>query len=130
MRYWAVLACQMRGVLGVNENHDDLMVAMKDASPPVRIAAARALVDFGTEADAQAAFTVLLDAADWSKNDVFTAMSALDALAATADKLAQSKDAAAMIARIKALPDKGPAPDARLKEYIPRMLEELRAHFP
>jgi len=24
----------------------------------------------------------------------------------------------------------GPAPDARYKEYIPRMLDELRARFP
>ncbi len=73
---------------------------------------------------------MLLDAADWSKNDVFTAMSALDALAATAGKIAQSKDAAALAARIKALPAKGPAPDARYKEYIPRLLEELRERLP
>jgi len=38
-----------------------------DPSAPVRMRAARALAEFGTEADAQAAFTVLLDAADWSE---------------------------------------------------------------
>jgi len=129
-RYWAVLALQMRGKPAVEANHDTLVAALKDTSAPVRIAAARALAEFGTEADAQPAFTVLLDAADWSKNDVFTAMAALNALTATAPKIAQSKDAAALVARIKALPDKGPAPDARYKEYIPRLLEELRERFP
>lgn len=131
IRYWAVLGIQMKGKPAVDASHDALAAVMKkDNSRAVRIAAARALAEFGTEADAPAAFTVLLDAADWSKNDVFTAMAALDALTATAPKIAQSKDAAALAARIKALPDKGPAPDARYKEYIPRLLEELRAHFP
>jgi uncharacterized sulfatase len=124
LRYWVVLAFHMRGRQGVEDNHDALSLAMKDPSTPVRIAAARALVEFGTEADAQAAFTVLLDAADWSKNDVFTAMSALDALNAVGQK------AAPYAARIKSLPAKGPAPDPRYKEYIPRILAELRERFP
>jgi hypothetical protein len=87
-------------------------------------------VEFGTAADSEAAFTVLRDAADWSRNDVFTAMTALDALAAVRQKIAQSKNADALIARIKSLPDKGPAPDDRLKEYIPRLLEEMRERAP
>ena len=124
MRYWAVLGIHMQGKEFVTKSRDALALALKDPSAPVRIAAARALVEFGTEADAQAAFTVLLDAADWSKNDVFTAMSALDALNAVGQK------AAPYAARIKALPDKGPAPDPRYKEYIPRILEELRERFP
>jgi hypothetical protein len=107
-----------------------LVAALKDTSAPVRIAAARALVDFGPEADAQAAFTVLLDAADWSKNDVFTAMSALDALNAVGQKAAQLMKPEALAARIKALPDKGPAPDSRCEGYIPRILEELRERIP
>jgi len=124
VRYWGVLGHQMRGKPAVDESHDALVTALKDTSAPVRIAAARALAEFGAEADAQAAFSVLLDAADWSKIDVFTAMSALDALNAVGQK------AAPYAARIKALPDKGPAPDPRYKEYIPRMLEELRDRFP
>ena len=130
IRYWAVLGIQIAAKESAGKNREALTAALKDTSPSVRIAAARALAEFGTEADAQAAFTLLLDAADWSKNDVFTAMSALDALAATTDKLAKSKAAAAMIARIKTFPDKGPAPDPRYKEYIPRLLEELRERFP
>ena len=128
--YWAVLGHQMLGKRAVDARRDALVATLKDPSAPVRIAAARALVDFGTEADAQAAFTVLLDAADWSKNDVFTAMSALDALAAVGQKAAQIMKPEALAARIKTLPAKGPAPDPRYKEYIPRILEELRERFP
>ena len=114
----------MHGKTAVEKSYEALVAAMKDTSAPVRIAAARALGEFGSEADTQAALALLLAHADWSKNDVFTAMAALDALTALGQK------AAPIAAQIKALPDKGPAPDARLKEYIPRMLEELRARFP
>ena len=130
VRYWTILGRQMRGKQAITEIRDPLLAALKDTSAPVRIAAARALVEAGAESDAEAAFAVLLDAADWSKNDVFTAMNALDALASAGQKIARSKNAAAMGSRIKALPDKGPAPDDRLKEYIPRLLEELRERFP
>ena len=123
-RYWAVLALQMRGKWAALANHDALVTALKDPSAPVRIAAARALAVFGGEADAKAALELLLAHADWSKNDVFTAMSALDALNAVGQK------AAPYAAQIKALPTKGPAPDPRYKEYIPRILEELRERFP
>ncbi len=130
VRYWTVLGIHMRGKQVVDACHDALAAALKDTSAPVRIAAARALVDFGTEADAQAALQVLLAHADWSKNDVFTAMAALDALTALGDKAGKIKKPEALSARIKALPAKGPAPDARYKEYIPRLLEELRERFP
>jgi uncharacterized sulfatase len=130
VRYWTVLGCQVRGKQAVGEIHDALVAALKDTSAPVRIAAARALAEFGTEAGAGAAIAVLLDAADWSKNDFFTAMAALDALNAVREKIAQRKDAAALEARIKALPEKGAARDARYKEYIPRLIEELRERFP
>ncbi len=123
-RYWSVLGLQIRGKPAVDASHDALVSAMKDTSAPVRIAAARALGEFGSEGDTQAALQLLLAHADWSKNDVFTAMAALDAVNALGEK------AKPIAAQIKALPDKGPAPDARLKEYIPRMLEELRARFP
>ena len=122
MRYWAVMSYQNLGK--EYPDREPLVRALKDTSAPVRIAAARALGEFGSEADTQAALALLLAHADWSKHDVFTAMAALDALTALGQK------AAPIAAQIKALPTKGPAPDARYKEYIPRMLEELRARFP
>ncbi len=130
VRYWTIFGRQMRGKQAITEVRDPLLASLRDTSAPVRIAAARALLESGAGADAEAAFAVLLDAADWSKNDIFTAMAALDALASVKQKIAQSKNAAAMEARILALPNKGPAPDSRLKEYIPRLLEELRERSP
>ena len=129
-RYWTILGIQMRGKEVVEKTRDGLAAALKDPSAPVRIAAARALGEFGSEADTQAALALLLAHADWSKNDVFTAMAALDAITALGDKAALIMKPEALAAQIKALPAKGPAPDARYKEYIPRMLEELRARFP
>ena len=130
VRYWAALGILMRGKPALDASHDAVLAALKDPSSPVRIAAARALAEFGGEADAKAALELLFAHADWSKNDVFTAMAALDALTALGDKAAQIEKRDVLSARIKALPAKGPAPDARLKEYIPRLLEELRARFP
>src|SRR6185436_19245786 len=122
--YWFSVGSLIHGKPAVDKNHDSLLLLTKSSTASVRIAAARALAEFGTEADAQAAFTVLLNAADWSKNDVFTAMSAVDALNAVGQK------AAPYAALIKALPKDGPAPDARYKPYIPRILEELGERFP
>ena len=130
VRYWTVLGRQMRGKRAVNETEDALASALKDSSASVRIAAARALVEFGDGAAQRAALTTLLDAADWSKNDVFTATSALDALTAVSQQAARIMKPDMLAERIKALPSTGPAPSPRFKEYIPRLLEELRARFP
>ncbi len=130
-RYWCVLGLQMRGKSAVEKSHEALVAVMKnDNSASVRIAAARALAEFGGEADAKAALDLLLAHGDWSKNDVFTAMAALDAIAGLGDKAGKIEKPETLAAKIKALPKDGPAPDKRYKEYIPRLLEELRARFP
>jgi uncharacterized sulfatase len=120
VRYWAVLGMLMRGASTVQGVHDELAKCLDDASPDVRIAAAEALGRFGTDADLSLVLPILIHHADWSKNDVFITMAALNALTALGDKAVSVKD------QIKALPAKGEAPDGRLKEYVPRLLEELR----
>lgn len=124
VRYWAVLGLEMRGVAAVQAGHDALVKALEDESPDVRITAAEALGHFGSEADLARVLPLLGQLADWKTNDVFTAMAALNAIATLGDK------AMPLAAVIKALPDQGSAPDARLKEYVPRLLEELRERFP
>ena len=84
-------------------------------------AAAEALGRFGSEADLGRVLPLLATHADWAKSDVFTVMAALNALSALGEK------AAPLAATIKALPDQGPVSDGRYKEYVPRLLEELRA---
>jgi uncharacterized sulfatase len=124
VRYWAVLGLLMRGIDGVNAAHDELTKALDDASPDVRIAAAEALGRYGSAADLTRVLPLLAQDGDWSKNDVFTVMAALNAISALGDK------AAPLAATIKTLPAQGPAPDGRFKEYVPRLLEELRARWP
>ena len=121
VRYWAVLGLLMRGADAVKAGREQLTKALDDSSPDVRIAAAEALGRYGAEADLALVLPILTHDADWSKGDVFTAMAALNALTALGDK------AAPVAAAIKALPAKGEASDPRFKEYVPRLLEELRA---
>ncbi len=121
VRAWAALGLQMRGATAVKTAHDALVKTLDDASPDVRITAAESLARFGDEADLDRARALLIQHADWSKNDVFTVMAALNALTAIGDK------ATPLAAAIKALPSSGPASDKRFKEYAPRLLEELRA---
>ena len=120
IRCWAALGLLMRGAEAVPSAHDALLKALDDPTPDVRLTAAEALGRHGSDADLARVLPLLAQSADWSKNDVFTAMAALNAIAALGEKAAPSA------ATLKALPDKGPAPDARFKEYVPRLLEELR----
>lgn len=121
VRYWAVLGLLMRGAEGVNAAHGELVKALEDAPPDVRIAAAEALGRYGSEADVQRVLPLLGRLADWSKNDVFTTMAALNALDALGPKAASLRD------RVSRLPAKGPVPDARYSSYVPRLLEDLTA---
>jgi arylsulfatase A-like enzyme len=124
VRYWAVLGLEMRGVEAVKAGHDALVKALEDKSPDVRITAAEALGRFGSEADLARVLPLLGQLADWKTNDVFTTMAALNSIAALGDK------ATPLAATIKVLPSNGRAPDGRYKEYVPRLLEELRERFP
>ncbi len=121
VRYWSALGLLMRGADAVKSAHAELTKALDDASPDVRIVAAEALGRFGSDADVARVLPLLAQQADWSKNDVFTVMAALNAIGALGEK------AAPLAATVKALPSKGPAPDGRFNEYAPRLLEELRA---
>ncbi len=119
VRYWATLGLLMRGALAVNSAHDELTKLLNDPSSDVRIAVAEALGRYGNAADVQRVLPLLGEWANWKNNDVFTVMAALNAIGALDEK------AAPLAATIKALPDNGPAPHARFKEYPPRLLEEL-----
>jgi uncharacterized sulfatase len=122
VRYWGAIGLYMRGASVVSGAHTALAAALKDPSPYVRIVAAEALGQFGPPADLTTALPLLISLADWSKNDVFTALAALHAI----ESLGQKKYAAAR-ETILALPASGPSPDSRYAAYIPRILGDLRA---
>jgi uncharacterized sulfatase len=123
VRYWAALGMLMRGESGVRAAHDELVAALNDASPYVRIAAAEALGRYGTDPDLKAALKVLVELGPIGKNSVFVSMAALNALDAVGDKASSAADA------IKAMPANGKVPDPRYSSYVPRLLEDLQARF-
>ena len=124
VRYWGALGVLMRGQPAVEAAREELRAALKDSSTDVRIIAAQALGQFGTEADLKEVLPRLVASADWSKNSVFVSLAALASLDALGSK------AASVAPALRALPEKGDAPAARYEEYIPRLLEVLKARFP
>ena len=123
VRYWAALGLLMRGKAGVDAAHADLRQALDDPSPYVRIVAAEALGQHGDDRDLQRALPLLAEHAGASQGDVFVSIAALAALDALGDK------AAPVSAQIKSLPETRDVPHARYGNYLPRLLEDLRARF-
>lgn len=117
VRYWAALGLLMRGREGVAAGRDSLLSELADPSPYVRIVAAEALARFGDPTDLGLALSVLEKSADWSQNNVFTAISALNALDETGDKAVDAW------LRLRQSPAKGQSPHARYSEYVQRLLK-------
>ncbi len=121
VRYWGVLGILMWGHQAVESAHGQLLEALDDSSPDVQAAAAETLGRYGTSADLTRALSVLIGLADWSRHDMFTVMTALNALSSLREK------AEPIAAQLATLPTTGPMPDRRCKEYVPRLLETLQA---
>ena len=119
VRYWGTLGLRMRKEAGVAASHEELQKALHDSSSYVQTAAAWALAKYGNEADLQQSLPLLVNLADWSKYNVFTAMAALNAIGDLGKKAEPIKE------QLKALPAKGPSPDGRFGEYVPRLLRDL-----
>lgn len=120
VRYWAALGILMRGEPAVLSSRDELRAALQDKSPDVQITAAEALAKFGPREDVPPALTLLADRANWETHGVFSAMAALNSIDALGAK------AASLAAPFSALPTNGPAPHARYREYVPRLVEHLQ----
>jgi uncharacterized sulfatase len=79
VRYWAAVGLLAHDNAGVEAAHNELVAAVTDGSPMVRIAAAEALGRFGSEDDTDAALDVLLHYATPESN-YFLAVAAWNAL--------------------------------------------------
>ena len=123
VRYWAALGILMRGQPAVDLAHAELRTALQDSCTDVRITAAQALGQFGTEADLKEVLPFLADQGDWKKHNVFSALAALNSLDALDAK------AASLAATIRSLATNGPSPNARYNSYVPRLVEDLQARF-
>ncbi len=120
VRYWGAMGALTRGQAAVEAMRDQLVKALGDTSPSVRIAAAEALAVYGTGEDLAKSLEVLIQLADSVKNGSYCAIEALNAIDALGRKAAPLKD------RLKALPAVDPNSPARVnKEYTTRLLERL-----
>jgi uncharacterized sulfatase len=123
VRYWGALGILMRGEAAATAAHDDLRAALADESAEVRIVAAQALAQYGSEADRREVLPILARYANWNQQNVFTAIAALNSLDALGDKAAPIADA------IRSLSTNGPSPHARYSSYVPRLVEDLQMRF-
>lgn len=121
VRYWAAMGLLMRGAQGVDQGREALRKALKDEAAEVRIIAAEALGRYGEPEDVKAALELLVEHADLSKQDTYTALLALNALQAMVDRAAPVKE------KIAALPAEAQNTPPRLDGYAARALGDLRA---
>ncbi len=118
----------MRGILNrgpraVAGSRDELIAALADDSPYVRIASALALGRHGDRADERRVVDCLLEVAPWTPDgDVFVSMTAQNAIDKLDDKAAYAVDT------IKAFPRQGGrSPDGRYNGYVGSLLKKTLA---
>ena len=121
VRYWAAMGILMREKEAVKQTRKTLLEALSDDSPSVRVIAAQALGQYGTNADAAKALEVLLELADIEKNSAFVSMLAMNAVDAMDERAAAAKD------RIAALPSKAKRNIPRAGGYVARLIEKTLA---
>jgi HEAT repeat protein len=124
IRYWSAMGILMRGKAGVEAARQELTKAARDSSTDVQVAANWALAKHGNDYDRPAALTKLVNLANWSQHNVFTSMSALNAIGDLGDK------AKPIAEQLKTLPAKGESPDGRFSGYVARLLADLNGGKP
>ena len=124
IRYWSAMGILMRGKDGLTAAHDEMIKAAKDSSTCVQVAANWALAKHGSDAERAVALPELVKLANWSQHNVFTAMSALNAIGDLGDK------AKPVAEQLKSLPAKGESPDGRFSGYVARLLADLNGGKP
>jgi len=107
----------------VAESRDELIAALADDSPYVRIASALAIGRHGERADQRRAVDCLLELAPWTPDgNVFVSMAAQNAVDKLDDKAAYA------VETIKAFPSKGGrSPDGRYNGYVGSLLKKTLA---
>jgi uncharacterized sulfatase len=119
VRYWAAMGLLMRGRRAARRARQDLRTALQDESPTVRIIAARALGEYGNDADLKLALPVLEELAPPDKNGAYVSILDLNAIAALGEK------ATPLMETIKAMPTKDPAAVGRANSYVGRLVQSL-----
>ena len=121
VRYWAAMGLLMRGDKAVAQGQGALRKALGDKSTAVACTAAEALGRYGKGKDVTLAAETLIQYGDGSKNDIFTAMLALNGLDYMDER------AAKYAAQIKALPNTATVTPGRMGAYIKNLLGKINA---
>ena len=123
VRYWGVIGILNRGRRTVAKSRDELVEALSDDSPYVRIASAYALGKHGARADQRRAIDCLLELAPWTPDgNVFVSIAAQNAIDKLDDKAAYA------VGKIKAFPSRGGrSPDGRYNGYVSSLLKKTLA---
>ncbi|MGV3662002.1 MAG: sulfatase-like hydrolase/transferase [Prosthecobacter sp.] len=124
VRYWSAMGIFMRGSAGLDAARKEITDAKSDSSPSVKVAVQWTLAKHGNDAEREQALTQLVGLANWDSNNVFTVVSALNAIGDLGDK------AKPLAERLKALPSKGEAPNSRYGGYAARLLADLNGTTP
>lgn len=124
VRYWCVMGLLMRGSKAVDAARQELTDAKFDSSPSVKVAVQWTLAKHGNAAEREQALLELIGLANWDANDMFTVVSALNAIGDLGDKAKPIAD------HLKGLPAKGEAPNARYGGYAARLLADLNGTTP
>ena len=123
IRYWGALGLLMRGERAVAGARRQLVEALEDPAPAVRVAAGEALGRYGSAAETRRALQVLLELADAEKNGAFVGMMAMNAIDYMDRRALSARDA------IAKLPRKDPAADERFASNIGRIIDKTLADF-
>jgi uncharacterized sulfatase len=119
VRYWAAMGILMRGERGAESARSELLEALTDASPSVRVVAAQALGQYGTDEDVGKSLPVLLSLANKDVNGIYVSMLALNAIDALGGK------AAGAVETIKALPTQLKAAEERAGEGMSKLVGKV-----
>lgn len=121
VRYWSALGFLMRGRSGFEAAQKNIGKPGSDPSPSVQVALEWLRAKHGYEDERISAQMSLLALANWGTQDVFTVISALNAI----DDLGLNTQAEPLLALLRSLPTQGPMPDGRYGNYVPRLLADL-----
>lgn len=125
VRYWAAMGLLIRGEKGVGPATAQLQKAMReDTSWSVRVIAAEALSNHGSDATLPLCLDTLIQAADYRNSDVYVATLAMNVI----DQL--DEKARPILEKVKNIPTKIEGYPGRASSYVGRLvsttLEDLR----
>jgi arylsulfatase A-like enzyme len=120
IRYWAAMGLLMQGEGVVKKTASELIAALKDPSPDVRIVAANALGEYGTDSELNMALSVLEELIPLEKNGVFVSLSALTVVRVLGEKGKPLHSLAFEMEK------KGPYPHIRYSSYIGTLIEAIK----